>query len=320
MKRIFFTLIFLALAVNCWGATPLYVSPNGDDSDGTTWPKAYNNLKDAIDNVDAGGTVYVLDGYTYTLTANVPIAKEVTIKKSGSDLATLTKDSDLADWGCVIEGGEYKFAVNGGGDAVFQGLKFQNFTDRVFQVRAAGGVDSDLAIRYCAFYNNTSTSDGGAIEVYVSTAGNTTGLEVKNSLFDSNYTAAQGGAIAAQDLWTMSLIDCKFTNNRCTRLDLGTSGGAVHGSTSDTGESVATITRCTFDGNYLPTSDPTAGGSTYNNGGQIRFRGNSATMTTQANYTDCVFKNGRAEFGGSTYYSGYSHGTVTRCLFENNYS
>mgnify|MGYP001549501243 CR=1 FL=1 len=321
MKRIFLILVFLALAVNCWGLTPVYVSPNGDDSDGSNWAKAYTTLKGGIDNVDDGGTVYVLQANTYTLVANISISKEVTVIKSGSDASTLTMNSGLSAWNTIITAdGDYHITVNGGGDATFRGFKFQGHTDKALTVRSTGGTVGTLSVENCAFYDNTSTGlNGGAVEIYVG-AGPAAVFSAEDCLFDSNYNQAEGGAIGARDLWTITLTDCKFTGNHCTRLDLGTSGGAVYGTTSDTGESVATITGCVFDGNYLPTSDPTAGGATYNNGGQVRFRGQSATMTTQANYTDCTFKNGRAEFGGSTYYSGYSHGTLIRCYWKNNYS
>ncbi len=70
MKRIL-SGVLLALALGNADAASKYVASSGDDSDGSTWAKAYKKLQSAIDAASPGDTIYV-KGETFTLAGPNP--------------------------------------------------------------------------------------------------------------------------------------------------------------------------------------------------------------------------------------------------------
>lgn len=72
MKKLL--LLFLLLPVWCMGAT-FYVSPSGDDSDGTTWAKAKNSITDGFALLTPGGgdSLYVKGGSIYREAATTTV-------------------------------------------------------------------------------------------------------------------------------------------------------------------------------------------------------------------------------------------------------
>jgi hypothetical protein len=95
--------------------------------------------------------------------------------------------------------------------------------------------DENVTVANCQFFQNTSSSDGGAIRLNAAGAK----LTVDDCNFNSNAAAATGGAISAGGSATVTLTDSNITNNSA----LGGGGLAL------TAGGDLTVLGCTFQGN-----------------------------------------------------------------------
>jgi hypothetical protein len=135
-------------------ATPIYVKTTGDDAnDGTTWALAKRTIQDALDSVDADGTVYVMAGvYAEALTIDKRVA-----------IGGVKLDESLA-WtgGTPGSNGGPTISYNGAtthminfraDDVIISGFEIDTSggATRGIKFEPAGGTVATATVQYCSF-------------------------------------------------------------------------------------------------------------------------------------------------------------------------
>ena len=90
MKAVVAAALALGAAGDGFASSTVYVSSNGDGSDGQSWETAYKTIADGVANAPTGATV-VLDDETFPLSANLTIDRQIVLT-SRTD-----KDSSIID-------------------------------------------------------------------------------------------------------------------------------------------------------------------------------------------------------------------------------
>ena len=142
--------------------------------------------------------------------------------------------------------------------------------------------------------NGRGQYSGGAIEI-----GNSSGLSIRNCIFENNKVFGSGGAIYAYN-GTADISNCKFFNNSLTESEefyYENSGGALY-----LGFGSYNISQCEFLNN-----------SSY-------YGGAIGTSESTLNISACIFRNNYAYYGGSIYSFYYDTITLQNSLFQNNTS
>jgi len=184
-----------------------------------------NSLRDIIENkavtgdtimINVSGTLFlespiVLDGKNITIIGPSPI--HFSIDGSSSSLTG--------------------FIIQNGGNVTIEGIKFENFSNRVLAFK--GGADAytgtarifgclfqdnttnssvviqggtEVAFETCSFIGNNSTSSGGAVSVF--TPGSTVS-KFTNVTFYNNYSSGNGGALSING--DVEILHCTFKDN-----------------------------------------------------------------------------------------------------------
>jgi hypothetical protein len=152
---------------------------------------AFNSVQDAIDAVDAGGTVYIAAG-SYTEGATLSISKNLSLQGDGAEVSILSGNSN-GDYG--PDNDEYRVMdITGSTTTVY--LKDLTITDGQGNVTGGSSVTNNL---------------GGGIY--------NTGILTLERCILSNNTVTVGGGIYTSG--TLNLNDCTLDGNRG-------SGGAIH--------------------------------------------------------------------------------------------
>ena len=197
-------------------------------------------------------------------------------------------------------------------------LSFMTFRDN-YAVEQGGGIYSDgnstINILSSKFINNTANSSGGAIYAGANGTGETSTLDVIETLFDNN-SAHFGGAIynsANEGEITVLLESNRFTHNRA--VDAGSVGGATYTFVKSTSSSAnLQIINNIFDENtsfssagavYSLTSDGGVGttdiinSTFYKNsagvGGAV-YQNESSNSTGVTNVYNSIFSDNQASF------------------------
>jgi len=216
MRKIFLITVFLLLIpVFGWSAT-LYVDPDGDNTDGSTWAKAYNQISTALGAAGAGDIIEVGEG-TY---GRIDIAQNQTIQTTSNPTyaGTVTITDSAADHLIDINGGtitiqgtqthpmvlnleststsKYAFDVAGGTIIVKYATIDAGNSNTVYN---HGGT---MAFSYCKITNEVDPSDGRF-------------LVLNSSSTDFAYCILRGGIT--------SMYSTGGTNdlNNCVILDAG---------------------------------------------------------------------------------------------------
>ncbi len=150
--------------------------------------------------------------------------------------------------------------------------------------------DGRLSVQDCLFTGNAAISDGGAVH---SQRGE---ILLTRCRFVGNWAARFGGAICADSRGTLTLVDCRFTDN-----------GASNGAATASEEIDVQMTGCTFEGNVAEGQ-----GAVHCMGGTLQmdrctFLGNSSPLSPL----------GRGD-GGAIGVFGAGDATIIGCRFEKN--
>ena len=202
----------------------VYVSKNGDNSDGTTWATAYNDVQSALNRVAANGTIHIAGGQTFESAAGCvwPAFANVTIRGGYEAVAGVEPGAnDPVRWPTILQptsGAAVRVLTMAGvAGATLENLTFQN--GNVSGLPAYGGAVyanavSGLAVRNCRFIRNKAIGSNGYGGGFAAVA--SSGL-VTNSVFLANVastttghgTDSRGGAIYLNGgPWVVRDVQC----------------------------------------------------------------------------------------------------------------
>jgi predicted outer membrane repeat protein len=240
--RTVFTVLLCGFFSMSYGASPIYLSSGGNDSnDGTTSVLAVATLAQALTLVDADGTIIVSGDVAFT--TEVVLAKNITIQGTtnttdgfiGNSTGRFITNSgfNLTLTNLKISGGFAGATGNGGalllsgGTVNITNVNFDN--NKALLGGAIYAAAGTITVNDCTIQNNDNSgiagSKGGGI--YVLPTANV-GLNVKNTLIKSNKTATDGGAIYYLDATNPFATTMKFTNCALVSNTAGTLGGGAH--------------------------------------------------------------------------------------------
>ncbi len=199
------------------------------------------------------------------------------------------------------------FVVGGGAPVTLNQVTFTNG-----HTSGAGGAilvnDGSLNINENNFNNNTADGGGGGA-IFVQGANN--GLSVIDSIFTSNSTAGDGGAIYYSAANPMTITNTGFLTNHAgtDNTNTGGSGGAIyHNGPGNIGPFTA-ITAGFFSGNTVANAESDdGGGAIYHNNGVLNIFG-SAFSGNNVDGTDgnggAIFNNSTSDFSLAIEYSSF---------------
>ena len=299
----------------------------------------FNNLREALDNVNDGDTIYIASGiYEGYGNIGLSIVKQVKIKNLGSEIIfdgnsnhifTITQNNTEIT-GIILKNG-FCSGRYGNGGAISCSADLNNISiincSFINNKASSGGAISfsnylnDINIINCSFVNNsaTTTSSSGAGAIALGTFGYN--ITIKDCYFFNNSARNHGGAIYCFDINNCTFENLSFFMNTAQ----GRGGGInIYDSGNNTFfKNILVINN--FAGNY-------AGGAVYcshlfnsnfelisfiNNscvgsGGAISFRN-----ANNVNLSNSLFLNNTAFFGGAINYFG-GNSCIINCSFIDN--
>ncbi len=327
-----------------------FVSPaGGNQPPYDSWANAATTIQTAINAASAGETVWVTNGATFVLSAEIALNKAVTVRGYGEPKPVVNGNGAVRGFnisssgatldGLVVSNG---FTTGSGGGITMTGGTVQNCSVVTNRANANGGGiymtggtvrDSDIA------FNQVPTTSGdvygGGIRMTAGTVTNCTirfnycdrryggvgltGADAKllGSVLEGNRSRTFPGAGAG--LEAAALIDgCTFTNNVCS----GNGGGGVSLNTTDG----AVLRNSRFYNNQ-----GSAGGGVHMTSASLVsncvFVGNSGTIEGGALYIDkglavnCVIRANSApggSGGGGVMSRGTNRAILRNCLIVGN--
>jgi predicted outer membrane repeat protein len=217
MKRIFYLLIFMSLAIVA--QAQITVTNNNDSGAGS--------LRDAVATAAPGQTIDFSTAGPIVLTSGeILIDKDLTIDGGAGITISGNLNSRIFNITAGITtiknlnfvGG----AAGGGFGGAIRCVSFLNALNCNFQentAEAGGAVSSGLGtlnFMNCVFGNNSSSNQGGAINVFGAIC------TITNCLFAYNNSAGNGGAIESFSNAFTTVTNCTFVNNNSNQT-----GGAI---------------------------------------------------------------------------------------------
>jgi hypothetical protein len=270
MKKIylFFCLLTFALVAN---AKTVYVSPSGDNSDGSTWEKAYTTIAAAISaaTTASGDEIWVQQG-TYTLTA--PITMKDNISLYGGFIGT---EETVEERAKVANGKPWEFAhatVLDGNNAyriihataefteptVIDGFTITNGNGAgTATVNGSGGgvvLRKNTILQHCIVKNCTATGGGGG--VMLNAGGTINSCLIKNNSYTTVTSGNSGGGVYSAPT---SSSDAYIENSEITGNTSATTGAGIR----NNGTGITHVRNCKIYNNTA------LNGTTYLNGAAI---------------------------------------------------
>lgn len=200
----------------------IYVSPDGDEtSDGTSWQKA-TTLQQALTLADTyigKATLWLKEGL---YSVNSPIHPDKLEIYGGFDGSEMTPDErNLSAHQTIIDGGGTISPFRNSNlestvVTVLDGLVIQNGINQAGANGNGNGGGAILTngsiVRNCVFRNNRTQNgkNGAAIHCHLGQ------VSIENSLFVNNTSSGNGGAIQVGGGTTATVINCTFCNNLAT--------------------------------------------------------------------------------------------------------
>ncbi|HSC39179.1 MAG TPA: right-handed parallel beta-helix repeat-containing protein, partial [Chitinophagaceae bacterium] len=241
---------------------------------------------------------YAAGGTTYITYGGVQVTRDPGAGMNIQNSQPLISNCIITNNKALRGGGLY--TVNSTSPAVFTNCTFSNNQATVATSGDGGGAIGTissggvrLTLTGCTVNSNTSAADGGALF-----ANNSCVLTISGCTFSSNTAAGSGGA-----LFTMSSTICTISNSSFTSNVSGGStssygGGAICSNSTGNGTTISNTTFTSNTAGYY-------GGAFWGNSGA-----NGAIMTS------CVFTSNQAVYGGGMACTG-SAPTVNNCKFAN---
>ena len=220
------------------GNSVIYVSPDGDDtSDGTSWQQA-TSLSHALalaDTYVGNATLWLKEG-TYHITSPIhPDKLEIYGGFEGSE--STPDERKITIHQTIIDGGGTicpfrNSNLDGTVTTVLDGLIVQNGINQAGANGNGNGGGAILTngaiVRNCIFRNNRTQNgkNGAAIHCHLGQ------VSIENSLFVNNTSSGNGGAIQVGGGTTATIINCTLCNNLATgpggAFGLGTNGSNLN--------------------------------------------------------------------------------------------
>ncbi len=216
-------LILLSFAFMALSAKVYYVSPDGDNSDGTTWEKAFTSILEAQAKVESPAEIWVKQG-TYNVTdTTLTIMNGISVY--GGFAGTETSfDARSTDPSLTILKGNNQYRV----------------------VTAASDISEETIWDGFTIQDGTSATGGG---VYL--RGNTT---MSNCIIQNNTNKTNSGGgvyIATNDTDSVKLINCTVRNNTVIHDGTSTSPIGGGGAYIHNNSHAALISNCSITNNIL---------------------------------------------------------------------
>jgi predicted outer membrane repeat protein len=293
----------------------VYVKPNSNNSDGTTWANAFNSLQDAIDKAynDGGGEVWLAAGEykpstsndrnaSFILKSGVAIYGGFSGKEQSKTERNYTQNRTIlsGNIGNVNKSDDNSYHVILGsinsivdGIIITDGYANGEITNRYGGGLYCWGYESSTIVKNTIFSNNYA-DDGGAVFCFADV------LSYFENVQFTNNNALLGGAASFRFGSSCELQNCTFSNNVASSR-----GGAV---VINYGADVV-INQTSFSNN-----------KTQGNGGAIWVDDQASQYGgTKPIITDCTFDNNKAGFyGGAIHNYNVATTQIQNCLFTNN--
>lgn len=196
----------------------IYVSPDGDDTaDGISWDQA-TSLNHAVELAEAesGAQIWMKQG-TYNVTSSV-ISDNVTFYGGFNGSEKKLAERDWKNNPTIIDGGgtvsPFRNSLTTSVSTVLDGLIVQNGINQAGangNGNGGGAILNDGAVvRNCIFRNNRTqnSKNGAAIHCH------TGQLRIENSLFYGNTSTGNGGAIQVGGGVTATVVNCTLCDNQ----------------------------------------------------------------------------------------------------------
>ncbi len=291
-RRWMWRLIWLAFwlrALGIYGAeAAVYrVAKSGDNSDGSTWAKAYTTISAAVTACAGGDDEIWVKTASYDETVTIDETILLYGGFAGTESARTERDPAANVTGIVRTAGRPIIVNNSISGVVIDGFKLTGVTTNsygsgIYIGTSGGGTVNNCFFDTCVGTNSDSYYGGG---IYVGSGT----WSVTNSAFDECFGGLGGGIYVANG--TVTVDECTFTDNSA-RFGGGfyVAGGTL------------TLTDCDFDGNDAAT-----------------YHGGNGQIYGTLSASRCKFRNGTAtaRCGGLVFINGTSN-TLTNCLISGN--
>lgn len=339
--------VLLALGFMLPSIAQTYYVSSGASGTGSSWADASGDLKQILDNANAGDQVWVAAGTYYPTSCN-PCATEQRLQSfqipdsvavyggfEGFELSL--EERNWINNPSILSGDidqDNNIENNANTIVLFTRVSAMTILDGFTIANAyahlenassgekensggaifnQGGLQGNIShpkISNCTFSNNHALGYGGAIFNNGSFNGNASPV-LENCIFLNNVSGKGGGAICNQASFDgttlMVLEDCRFLSNHVNEGD----GGAIYNQGAKNGDASLTFLACYFEGN----TTSGYGGAVQNNGREGK---------SNSSFENCTFLNNEALFGGAVNSSGTLNGlantTYVDCHFEGNHS
>jgi subtilisin family serine protease len=270
-----------------------YVDVNGDDSNGTSWAHAFNDINSAVTAARDGDEIWVAKG-TYVLTDTINVDEAIRIYGGFDATETQRSQRDWENNVTTVDGNDSVRCFYVSADCTVDGLTITKGHAHVFGGTYIDSQGAGMYLHYCdpniancTFSDNESHDNGGGMH---NRGSNPT---ITNCTFSNNECGDEGGGIRNTRGSNPVISDCTFTGNSAPDK-----GGGI----SNRINCHPTLTNCVFSGN---SADSYGGG-----------------MQNESNcdpaMTDCIFTGNSASDGGGMYNRDYSDPTLVGCIFSGN--
>ena len=197
--KILFAVVMALMPGEALQADVIYVSSNGDNTDGMSWGKAFNTLTAAIQFANAGDEIWIKEGlYAEQVTINEAIS--VYGGFNGSEANRQERDWDTNRVTLDAQGSGIAVQIESASPVIFDGIGVTGGIPLGIDNEGAGVqiLDSSSCIRNCNIYDNGTQSFenrcvGGGIRIVGGWC------EIENCRIEGNGRCQGGGGISASE-------------------------------------------------------------------------------------------------------------------------
>lgn len=196
----------------------IYVSPDGDETaDGISWSQT-TSLNHAVElaKTESGAQIWMKQG-TYNVTSSI-ISDNVAFYGGFNGTEKKLAERDWKDNQTIIDGGgtisPFRNSLTTSVSTVLDGLIVQN---GINQAEANGNgngggaiLNDGAVVRNCIFRNNRTQNNKNGAAIHCHTGQ----LRIENSLFYGNTSSGNGGAIQVGGGVTATIINCTLCDNQ----------------------------------------------------------------------------------------------------------